>query len=50
MRTVIDEYLYGVDKNKITAITNKLKINKYAVLEINLRYPYNYNLVIPQIK
>ena len=47
MRSITDEYLYGLDKNEINEIVNKLKNNKYARLEIDLHHPYDYRVVIP---
>ena len=49
MRTILDDYLNGVDRKETTDIINRLKINKYARLEINLRHPYNCEVIIPQI-
>ena len=48
MKTIIDDYLYGVDKEEINTIVNQLKHDQYARLEINLGHPYNYEVVIPQ--
>ena len=48
MKSILDNYLNGVDKSEFKEITNKLKNNKYAKLEINLVHPYNYNVVIPR--
>ena len=50
MKTITDDYLYGVEKDEIYVIINKLKKNKYAQLEISLRHPYEYEVVIPQLK
>ena len=50
MKAVMDDHLYGLSNGEMKHIISKLKNNKYATLEINLRYPYGYNLVIPQIK
>ena len=43
MNIIIDEYLNGVSKEEINNIIKTLKNNKYSVLEINLKYPYDYN-------
>ena len=48
MKTIMNDYLYGVSNDEIKDIVDKLKNNKYARLEINLRHPYNYEAVIPQ--
>ena len=50
MKTITDDYLNGVEKNEISDINNKLKNNKYARLEIELRHPYDYRVIIPQVK
>ena len=50
MKTIMDDYLYGVSNDEIKDIVDKLKNNKYTRSEINLRHPYGYNIVIPQIK
>ena len=47
MKSILDNYLNGVDKSEFKEITNKLKNNKYSKLEVNLVHPYNYNVVIP---
>ena len=43
----MDDYLYGLNKDNIEDIS-KLR-NKYTRLEINLRRPYDYNIVIMQM-
>ena len=48
MKTIFDDYLYGFQKDDIEEITKKLKNNKYAHLEIQLVYPYQWKIVIPQ--
>ena len=49
MKSITDNYLYGVSNDEIKGIVDRLKNNKYARLEINLRHPYGYNVVIPKI-
>ena len=44
MKTISDHYLCGIDYDEIS---DKFKNNQYARLEINLRYPYNHEIVIP---
>ena len=44
----MDDYLNGVSKDEINKIIEMLKHNKYARLEMNLRYPYDYKVVISQ--
>ena len=46
----MDDYLYGVSNDKIKEIVDKLKNDKYAMLEINLRHPYDFKVVVPDIK
>lgn len=50
MKTIIDDYLNGVDKTETNYIIKQLKDNKHARLEINLRHPYGYNVVAPHLK
>ena len=44
MKIMVDEYLNGVSKEEINKIIKTKKNNKYSVLEINLKYPYDYNI------
>ena len=44
MKIIIDEYLNGISKEEINKIIKTLKNNKYSVLEINLKYPYDYGI------
>ena len=44
----MDDYLYGLNNDNIKDIS-KLRNNKYIRLEINLRHPYDYNVVILKI-
>ena len=44
MKIIIDEYLNGLRKEEINNIINTLKNNKYPVLEISLKYPYDYKI------
>ena len=44
MKIIIDEYLNGTSKEEINKIIKMLKNNKYSILEINLKYPYDYNI------
>ena len=44
MKIIVDEYLSGVSKEEINNIIKTLKNNKYSVLEINLKYPYDYGI------
>lgn len=48
MKTIVNDYLNGVDKAEIKKIIKQLKDNEYARLEILLRHPYSYKVVIPQ--
>ena len=50
MKTITDDYLYGVSNEEIKDIVEKLKNNKYTRLGINLRHPFDDKVVIPQIK
>ena len=47
MKSILDDYLNGVDKSEFEDITNELRDNKYAKLEINLVSPYNYKVITP---
>ena len=40
--------MHGCSNTEVDDIVRELKENKYARLEIELRYPYNYRVVIPQ--
>ena len=44
MKIIIDDYMNGVSKDEIRRIIDTLKNNKYSVLEINLNYPYEYQI------
>ena len=44
MKIIVDEYLNGVSKEEINKIIKMLKNNKYSILDINLKYPYHYNI------
>ena len=44
MKSILDDYLNGVDRSEFEDITNELRDNKYAKLEINLVYPYSYEV------
>ncbi len=46
MQTITDEFL-NVTKEESTSITQKLKDNKYARLEVLLRHPYTYQVIYP---
>ena len=48
MKSLFDDYLNGLDKNEFDNIVRKLKTNKYARLEIELRHPYDHKIVAPQ--
>ena len=48
MKSLFDDYLNGLDKNEFDDIVRKLKTNKYARLEIELRHPYDHKIVAPQ--
>ena len=48
MKTITDDYLYGVSNDEIKDTVEKLKNNEYARLEINLRHPYDCKIVVPQ--
>ena len=50
MKTITDDYLYGVSNEEIKDIIEKLKKNKYERLEVSLRHPYEYKIVVPQLK
>lgn len=50
MKAIMDDYLRGLSNDEMKSIINNLKNNKYVRLEINLRHPYGYNIVILQIK
>ena len=50
MKTITDDYLYGVEKDKIKEIIKKVENNKYARLDINLRHPYDHEVIMPQLK
>ena len=45
MKSMLDDYLNGVDNSEFKYITNELKNNTYARLEISLVYPYEYKVV-----
>ena len=47
MKVIVDDYLNGVSDNEISDITNKLRENKHSRLEIMLRHPYTYKVVVP---
>ena len=49
MKTITDDYLNGAEKDAPLDITQKLKNNKYARLEIELIYPYTHKVVVPQV-
>ena len=49
MKTITDDYLSGADKDASLDITQKLKNNKHARLEIELIYPYSHKVVAPQV-
>ena len=44
MQTITDEFI-NVEKDEIKNITQKLKNNKYARLEISLRHPYIHKVI-----
>ncbi len=46
MQTITDEFL-NVEKEEIKDITQKLKNNKHARLEILLRPPYTHKVITP---
>ena len=46
-KTIFDEFL-DVSREEETSLKNKLKNTKYATLEINLRYPFDYKINTPQ--
>ena len=48
MKTIVDDYLNGLDKTENDRITKQLKEHTYARLEISLRHPYGHTVVIPQ--
>ena len=50
MKTIIDDYINGLDKVEINRITKQLKDNKYARLELSLMHPYVYVVSIPQLE
>ena len=45
MKTITDNYLYGVSNQEIKSIVEKLKNNKYAWLDINLNTERRYKMV-----
>lgn len=48
MKVVMDDYLGNINKEEISTIVAALKNHKYARLEILLRHPYSYEVVVPQ--
>ena len=50
MKAITDDYIYGVSIDEIKVIVDNLKDNKYARLEISLRHPFEYKIVVWQIK
>ncbi len=49
MQTIVDDFL-NVDKKEIKDIIKRLKTNAYSRLEISLRHPYDYKVVVPIYK
>ena len=48
MKSLFNGYLNGIDKSEFDDIIRELKTDKYARLEIQLRHPYEYKIVVPQ--
>ena len=46
-KTIVNDYLNGVDKAETDLIAKQLKDHKYARLEIILRHPYGHVVVLP---
>ena len=49
MNVIFRRYLGHSSKKERTQLVENLKNHKYATLEINLRYPFHYKIVNPQI-
>ena len=47
MQSLFNDYLGEISKGEQNKIWEKLRNNKYARLEISLRYPFNYTVKIP---
>ena len=47
MNTIFDEYLSSIDNSEKKKIILDLKNNNYATLQVLLRRPYSYEVVIP---
>ena len=48
MNVIFRRHLVHSSKQERNQIIEKLKNTKYATLEINLRYPYDYKILFPQ--
>ena len=48
MNVILRRYLGHSSKKERIGIIEKLKKSKYATLEINLRYPFDYKISYPQ--
>ena len=44
VKTICDDYLYGVEDEEIKDILKTLRGNRYSRLDINLRFPYDYRI------
>ena len=49
MQRIKCDFLNGISKDELKRIDNDLKMHKYSNLDINLRHPCRYDLVIPHI-
>ena len=49
MQNLFNDYLGDISLNEKNKIWEKLCSNKYARLEISLRYPFNYSVITPEL-
>jgi hypothetical protein len=45
VKTICDDYLYGVEDEEIKDILKTLRGNRYSRLDISLRFPYDYRII-----